>query len=89
MKYTQTRVKKPKKMKLFLSARYFTNFTTRGTPKPLIPVNMYDEGAYSTSWGKRNSELSPWSAPGSARVFGEGCGAHGGNPNGCNPGAGK
>jgi len=68
---------------------YFTNFTTRGTPKPLIPVNMYDEGAYGTSWGKKNSELSPWSAPGSAKVFGEGCGAHGGNPNGCNPGAGN
>ena len=50
---------------------------------------MYDEGGYSSGWGRKNSERSPWSAPGSAKVFGQGCGAHGGNPNGCIPGNGK
>jgi len=68
---------------------YFTNYTRRGTPEPQLPVNMYDEGGYSSGWGKKNSERSPWSAPGSAKVFGQGCGAHGGNPNGCIPGNGN
>ena len=27
---------------------------------------------------------NPWSQPGTAPVYGEGCGANGGNPNGCN-----
>ena len=27
---------------------------------------------------------NPWSQPGTAPVYGEGCGLNGGNPNGCN-----
>ena len=27
---------------------------------------------------------NPWSQPGTAPVYGGGCGANGGNPNGCN-----
>ena len=77
------------KRSTFFSVRYFTNYTRRGTPEPQLPVNMYDEGGYSSGWGRKNSERSPWSAPGSAKVFGQGCGAHGGNPNGCIPGNGK
>ena len=30
--------------------------------------------------------MHPWGSPGSAITFGEGCGANGGNPNGCQAG---
>ena len=32
---------------------------------------------------KLKAEKHPWTSPGSAPVFGEGCGANGGNPYGC------
>ena len=32
--------------------------------------------------GKKNKKM-PWSSPGSAPIFGDGCGVNGGNPNGC------
>ena len=33
--------------------------------------------------------LNPWNAPGSATVFGNGCGVNGGNPDGCKNGSKK
>ena len=46
----------------------------------LEPEDMYDPKP--KPWLIKN----PWNAPGSALIFGEGCGANGGNPKGheCN-----
>ena len=39
---------------------------------------MFDE----RYMGKKNKQ-NPWSSPGSAPIFGDGCGVNGGNPDGC------
>ena len=44
----------------------------------LEPEDMYDQFHN----GKKNKKM-PWSSPGSAPIFGDGCGVNGGNPNGC------
>ena len=55
------------------------------TPKsrisePTLPEEMYDQ------WHKGGYMNNPWSAPGSAKLYGGSCGANGGNPNGCGMG---
>ena len=57
--------------------------------KPSIPKEMLDEWLpewRTKTWGlpPRGWRLHPWNAPGSAPVWGNGCGVAGGNPNGCN-----
>jgi len=71
---------------------FYSNFTmiplTFGG-KPSIPKEMLDEWLpewRTKTWGlpPRGWRLHPWNAPGSAPVWGNGCGVAGGNPNGCN-----
>ena len=38
---------------------------------------MYD------GYVKPRKRVNPWSSPGAAEIYGEGCGVNGGNPNGC------
>jgi len=74
---------------------WYTNHTFIPGPATL-PDDMYQyldclTGEKTTSAGNcihhSIEELStwrhPWSSPGTAPVFGEGCGSHGGNPYGC------
>ena len=74
---------------------FYSNFTvipSKFGGKPSIPKEMLDEwllpewrtktwGFPPAGWG-----LHPWNAPGSAPVWGNGCGVNGGNPYGCNGG---
>ena len=67
--------RKSEELKLFLPI----------TPKsrlsePTLPAEMYDQ------WHKGGYMNNPWSAPGSAKLYGGSCGANGGNPNGCGMG---
>ena len=56
---------------------FFTNYTV--VEKRTLPKKYLDNSARSqTAVG-----LHPWNSPGSAPTFGNGCGANGGNPNGC------
>ena len=70
---------------------FFLNFTvipSKFGGKPTISKDMFDEwlpewrtktwGFPPAGWG-----LHPWNAPGSAPVWGNGCGVNGGNPKGC------
>ena len=61
---------------LFIHIR-FTNNTYIPGKATLEPEDMYDK------WSKGKKLKGPFSAPGSAPIFGEGCGVNGGNPNGC------
>ena len=65
-----------KKYHLFIHIR-FTNNTYIPGKATLEPEDMYDK------WSKGKKLKGPFSAPGSAPIFGEGCGVNGGNPNGC------
>ena len=59
-------------------AEWYTNATKRNldlAPEPTLPLEMYDKWHYESI---KNSVNNPWSAPGSAKVFGS-CGANGGN----------
>ena len=58
-------------------AEWWTNHTFNSNPT--LPSEFYDQE--NEKW-RRYSH--PWGSPGSAPVWGEGCGANGGNPNGCN-----
>ena len=58
----------------------FTNFTTISGDPTLEPEDMYDQ-TYNYK-GKQNKK-NPWNSPGSAPIFGDGCGVNGGNPDGC------
>ena len=50
---------------------------------------MYDKSQANWGpWQMQWASKSPWSAPGTAPVVGEGCGVLGGNPNGCHEGTG-
>jgi len=63
-------------------AEWYTNATKRNldlAPEPTLPLEMYDKWHYESI---KNSVKNPWSAPGSAKVFGS-CGANGGNAEGC------
>ena len=55
---------------------WFTNYTT--VEEETLPVEMYSQGRHATAAG-----LNPWSSPGAAPIFGDGCGLNGGNPYGC------
>ena len=56
---------------------WFTNYTYVSTPT--LPDDMYD-GENE----RPKKKFNPWGSPGKAPIYGEGCGANGGNPNGCN-----
>ena len=58
-------------------AEWYTNYTYI-PGDPTLPEDMYDEFSHHKN--------QPWSAPGTAPTWGEGCGANGGNPNGCDTG---
>ena len=62
-------------------AEWFTN-NTQIPGEPTLPDEMYD------NWLTRNKkrEKNPWAAPGTAPLYGEGCGLNGGNPDGCGMG---
>ena len=45
----------------------------------LQPQDMYDKWNYPFVNGKKFMQKNPWNAPGSAPVYGEGCGVNGGN----------
>jgi len=55
---------------------WFTNYTT--VEEETLPEEMYSSGRHESYPG-----LHPWASPGSAWVYGEGCGVNGGNPEGC------
>ena len=57
---------------------WFTNFTS--VDEKTIPDEYITKGLrFETS----AAGLHPWNSPGSAPTWGNGCGANGGNPNGC------
>ena len=58
---------------------WFTNYTKVSTPT--LPDEMYDEFHF-----RPKKKFNPWGSPGSAAIFGEGCGVNGGNPHGCQAG---
>ena len=60
-------------------AEWYTN-DTKIPGEPSLSDDMYDQ------WSSKISRKNPWGAPGSAPVYGEGCGVNGGNPNGCGKG---
>jgi len=60
----------------------FTNYTFI-TGEPTLPDDMYDIRNGDDELQRWKESLHPWSSPGSAAVFGNGCGAAGGNPYGC------
>ena len=74
-------------------------FSTNYTMVPLGMEPMKDEDMFDEwlskdrryTWapeldGSWTHRLNPWNAPGSAFVFGNGCGVNGGNPDGCTGG---
>ena len=61
---------------------WFTNYTvTYG--QPTLPRSMYDRWTPNRKIQQLERKGHPWTSPGSAPTFGEGCGANGGNPYGC------
>ena len=61
-------------------AEYFTNFT-HIPGEATLPDEMYDEWSHPDDYPRILS--NPWASPGTAPIWGEGCGANGGNPLGC------
>ena len=57
-------------------------FTSMLSKLPSQPDEMYDakDEADLQKW---KDSRHPWTSPGTAPVFGNGCGANGGNPYGC------
>ena len=60
---------------------WFTNHTFI-PGEPTIPDDMYDATS-AARLRKLKQMKTPWNSPGTAPTFGEGCGASGGNPYGC------
>ena len=60
---------------------WYTNYTFI-PGEPTLPDDMWDEFTPHP-----NNPQKPWYAPGTAPTWGEGCGANGGNPNGCGTGS--
>ena len=56
---------------------FFTNYTV--VEKRTLPKEFLEKFTRSKSPAGKH----PWNSPGAAPVFGNGCGANGGNPNGC------
>jgi len=65
------------------STTWFTNFTFIPGSGPSMPDEMYDDYPLNPVEVDGVKRWNPWSQPGSAPVFGQGCGANGGNPDGC------
>ena len=63
-------------MKISSKCQRFTNYTF--VEEKTLPKEYFSPGRYETEAG-----LNPWSSPGAAPVWGEGYGANGGTPNGC------
>ena len=61
---------------------WYSNLTWK-SPESTLPEEMYDKWFIEGQISLEASLTSPWSAPGTAPTFGEGCGANGGNPHGC------
>ena len=59
----------------------FTNYTFI-PGQPTLPDDMYDWSQWDNPQEIKDAK-HPWSSPGSAPVFGGGCGAAGGSPLGC------
>ena len=64
---------------------WFTNYTFI-PGQPTLPRNMYDTWSSDRKVEALQRRGHPWTSPGSAPTFGEGCGANGGNPYGCQRG---
>jgi len=56
---------------------FFTNYTV--VEKRTLPKEFLD----ASTTNKSPAGKHPWNSPGAAPIFGNGCGANGGNPNGC------
>ena len=56
---------------------FFTNYTV--VEKRTLPKEFLD----ADTTNKSPAGKHPWNSPGAAPIFGNGCGANGGNPNGC------
>jgi len=69
---------------------FSTNFTFAPGQEPTIPEEMFDawlpEWRRKTWTGAGEFRLNPWNSPGSAPIYGNGCGINGGNPDGCTGG---
>jgi len=63
-----------KNLKKGIPQDWFTNYTFNENGPTLNP-NLYDR--------KKRKQFNPWMSPGSAPIYGGGCGANGGNPYGC------
>merc|ERR1712223_591909 len=64
------------------TTEWFTNFTFAPGVGPSMSEEMYDSGRISVKIDGE-TRYNPWAQPGTAPVYGEGCGLNGGNPNGC------
>jgi len=62
------------------STAWFTNYTFI-PGEATLPEDMYDDWLGKT--GTHGVGLHPWNAPGTSPTYGNGCGANGGNPFGC------
>ena len=67
---------------------FFTNYTVI-PGEPFLPENMFDKWLPERRRKTFGFGFNPWNAPGSAPVFGHGCGVNGGNPEGCDNGSKK
>ena len=68
----------------------YTNYTMISGEPTLQPQDMYDKWNNPNKPGKKFMKKNPWNAPGSAPVYGEGCGVNGGNgDHDCNIEGGK
>ena len=65
------------------SVPFLAGFTFLLNKLPLKPDDMYD-AADEAELQKWKDSKHPWTSPGTAPVFGDGCAANGGNPYGCN-----
>ena len=61
---------------------FYSNYT-HVPVEPFLPQEMYHNPSDSAGYEHFINERHPFSAPGTARVFGNGCGVPGGNPWGC------
>lgn len=63
---------------------FFTNYTFI-PGEPTLADEMYNCGSDCSESQLENlkGQKNPWSSPGTAPVFGEGCGVNGANPHGC------
>merc|ERR1712241_1049789 len=64
------------------TTEWFTNFTF-AAGEPSMSEEMYSDKRVSIKY-EGEERYNPWSQPGTAPIYGQGCGANGGNPNGCN-----